>query len=760
MFTHRKVTDLNAYFSPLSGREDRTVYFGRINRYSEAVHAFLLKYFEDARKAGVLIEGKLPNPDEKNLSYYRELMGDHFQLDRGFIQDALRKWLPRMNDAQRKNVAESMYSTLTLLKEEGRNEAMLKNAYVKFMCWFYYRLERIVNRLGSEKLPKILYEGEISRYELLMMSLLSSAGCDILLLQKKGDGPYLRLDPASALSDEIPVPGGTDFPPSFGLKGILAEIREAEDAERLYRDQPKLDPCTNAWLTGKIREDLLKAPAKRGNDPGFFYNLFVRINGVPDRLTYLNDLYQLGLELQGWQRNVLIMDKAIPKPDMEEISQIQRGNYQTRDQMILGLSRNLIYPANPEVQKLMQRAFVDLILSESRKTEMSLPRLTNRAVYLLCWIRRYQGDLFRNWNPESVSVFIHMGPLRDETEAMMLRFLAHLPVDVLILRPNLNENCVLKDPLLYEQSFPDSLIVEHYPRDGAAAEMGTAAYYAERDLDTLMYQDTGIYRTRQYKNATVLTLRTMYEEISILWDQELRYRTDFQTRGDLVTLPVLYAKVSGVKDGNVELYWKSIKALLTEETKLITGSSFYDSLAQNPVKAYAAGFLKNGKLQRQKILEHKCYQYGFLRQEMQDYMLDKLQLMIEQRIISGTFENGTEYTIIATVLNLDRSLLRLIQNFDFTKKNPKIVWIMTGEMALTLEDTILVTFLHLCGFDIVFFVPTGYQCIEKYAAKRLFEEHQIGPYIYDLTVPDFKAVSGSVKGARMSLRELFFKRGN
>lgn len=39
-------------------------------------------------------------------------------------------------------------------------------------------------------------------------------------------------------------------------------------------------------------------------------------------------------------------------------------------------------------------------------------------------------------------------------------------------------------------------------------------------------------------------------------------------------------------------------------------------------------------------------------------------------LIRGTFENGTEYTVIATALNLPKDLLRKIQKFDFTKKNP------------------------------------------------------------------------------------------
>ncbi len=57
---------------------------------------------------------------------------------------------------------------------------MLKNAYIKFMCWLYYKFERIVNLLGQEKVPKILYEGSISNYELLLIS--STLSCRGVIL--------------------------------------------------------------------------------------------------------------------------------------------------------------------------------------------------------------------------------------------------------------------------------------------------------------------------------------------------------------------------------------------------------------------------------------------------------------------------------------------------------------------------------------------------------------------------------------------------
>ena len=132
--------------------------------------------------------------------------------------------------------------------------------------------------------------------------------------------------------------------------------------------------------------------------------------------------------------------------------------------------------------------------------------------------------------------------------------------------------------------------------------------------------------------------------------------------------------------------------------------------------------------------------------------MDKLQLLLDEKLIVGTYQNGTEYTIISTVLNMNKDVLRLIQKFDFTKKNPKLIFINTTEEILSLEDSILVAFLNLVGFDILFFVPTGYQCIEKYFSCHFVNEQQVGEYMYDLSIPNFDSLQETILNP---IRKLF-----
>jgi len=755
MVRQTQLERLDDYFADLSKRKIKGVYFYRINGYNREIHEFILKYYEAARLSGVIIEGKLQNPDNNNLAYYNEIMGSAFQMDLDFINRSLKKWLPRMSESQRGNVAGSIFDTLSGLRSAGKNDNMLKNAYVKFMCWLYYRFERIVNQLGDEKLPKILYEGYVGTYELLLLNVLSIAGCDIVLLQYRGDEEYRSTDKDGSQTKEYRVPGMTTFPDSFSLKQIRQDIQERMNMERLYGEKPLYTNCTNAWSSGKILDDIRKEIPYRGTGPELFYNCFCRMNGVEDKLTYQNELYQLQLEQKNAKRKVLIISNQIEPPTMEEIAAIQRKPYQNVSQLIMDVTKN-IRCTEQKMNRLQRKAFIDVILAESKKEGMNTNRLTNKAVYLLCWINRYHAALFSGWKYPEVACFFYMGGCKNDNEALFCSFLARLPVDVVIFNPNRNQQCCLKDELLYEVNYDLSLVVAKYPEENQGLRVGTSAYHAERELDTLMYQDTGIYRNQQYTKAMALSLQTMYEEIAILWDQELKYRPNFSTVDDIVNMPVIFSKISGVKDGNLPAYWSSIKKLLTEDTTLVSKIPNITSVTPNPVKPFVTEFLKNGRLQKAKIKSHKAYPYSFLRESMQDYLLDKLQILIEQKIIKGTFENGTEYLIVSTALNISKEVLRQIQKFDFTKKNPKMVFIVTGEVPLSIEDTIYLEYLNMVGFDILLFVPTGYQCMERYLNRPQLEEHQIGNYVYDLTVPDFATISAST---HTSWRDKLLRRG-
>lgn len=740
---------LNEIFKPSRDRPNCT-YMYRIVTMHDSINSFLVTYKTEALKTKSVFESHIPNPGPADFTKYTTVIDTEFKLEKQSILKDLRKWIPGTNGLALTNLTESIYQELLDLKNAGKNESALKTAYIKMMCWIKQFFSTALAAVGNTN-PKILFEINPTVHELAILSVLSKAGCDVILFIKEGESDYLKIDPQSKKSKVFHITGETaissnyKISPNTNQSQVVPQVSSQRSTNQSVQrpsvssvqstqvqrpvttnfvQRPvNLKVCTNTWLSNGSFEEVKKLD--RGSD---ICNVFVQYNGVWSRSTYLNDLYQFYNTLKSTNRQFAILDTTIELPRPDETNQVKRQQYSNAQQMINDLASQIRYDFSSDLQALMTKAFCDIMLEESQ-SETALNKIINKAVFLICWLRRYQSQILVSWKKSNISCFIYLGGCKTENEVLFMRLLSKLPIDVIILNPE-NKSCITpKDILIVDGN--DSIKLDKYPTDPSQFRVGTVAYHAERDLDTLLYQDSGMYRNRQYVKANALTLSTMYEEIDILWKQELKFRPGFST-GDTVTVPVLFAKVSGVKDGNIKNYWSSIGNLITQDTVVVTSSPYIR--IDDSKKQLARLFLTRNGVDRDRIKSHNSFQYSYLRDDTLDYMFDKLDLLLKNKTIKDTYSNGIEYDIIATALNLPKNIVRLIQAFDFTKTNPKMIYILTDETVASLEDAILVSYLNLIGFDIVFFVPTGYQSIEKYLDIPV-EEHQIGSYVYDTKVP-------------------------
>lgn len=747
MLLHQKIKGLEDFFKRQNERKPKGVYFYRINSYDETILEFIRKYYDLAKREGAIIDKNIENPTADNIAYFNEIIGDKYVHGPGFMAEALKKWLPRIKDYQRASIADGIYDTLEVLRRQGKNIDILKNNFIRIMCWLYYNFYNIMERLGNDDVPKIIFWGNVNFSELSTLKILSNAGADIILVQPGGDSKYMTIDPKSEYSIDLGM-GSESFPAGFDLQWLLKQHEEDKSKRLLYSNKANAKANTNTWLSGDLFEDLKNT--RRGENTSFFYNMFTRINGCDNRNTYVNNLYLLYQDLKKANRSIKVINNKITNPSVDEISKIKRGNYANENQLIMDLKKNINLKSNTFID-VARDAFVDTMIETGKLMNMDLNKMMNKGIYILCWFQRYIPDLLGNTDIHSPApILIYFGNVETDTESLFLNMAAKLPIDVIIFNPE-KKGDKLTGERLYEVNFEETLKVNEYPTDGNNLSMGTMAYNAERDLDTMMYSDTGMYRDMQFSKANIIKLSTTYEEIKIYWKQEARFRPNFSTVDDIVNIPVMFAKISGVANSDTDTYFQNIKDLLTDTTLIYKNENIYDRNCT--VAAGVPSFFKNGRLDREGIKHSQIYKYDYLRAETQEYILDKLSELLRRKTIAGTGQNGTEYKIITIVLDLPKEILRFIQSFDFTKCPPKLIIVNTTETVISLEDSIIVAFLNLIGFDIVFFIPTGYDNVNKYFNNQIMEEHIIGNYLYDIAIPDFNRLR-SVKEKKKS----FFSR--
>lgn len=735
MFHSVKADHLEDYFLPQSKRQRDTVYFCRVVGYDESCLEALSHYYFDSRTCGIYLRNSILNPLESEINYFYQIVGESFVLETAFIEQKLRIWIPRLNPYQLKQLSCAIYHQLIQLQQTGKNQNVLKNVFIKFMCWIRYRFEQLVVQIQPQQIPKILYEGEMKKHLLYFFQLLATTGCDIILVYFEGDEAYREVDPISEYAKPLSYPR-LGQPQKHFVKINWQQLQQEKEQRRQLEQFSQMIQ-TNQWLREDALVAVLKDNLSRSSNIQRIYNLFFEYRGAQNRDTYSNELYTLKKNLQNRSKTVLILQGQLENPSVEEVSNI-KSSATSIEMLKRDMVANLNQYSDTVLNMLVQRALIE---AHFWKEETSIAKLKNQAIRMVCWLNRYGTKLFANYRVEQIPVLLYLGSYR-EIEGRFFELLAQLPVDILLFCPNL-EDFSMELQNLKRVKFEQSLVLKTFPEKEQRVQVSTAAYQAERELDTILYQDSGLFRSHQFVKSVPVTLRTTYEEIGILWKEEAKYRPSFEADQERVKVPVIFAEVLGVKNGDISNYWQTISSQITEETIFISKVPHRVGTDENPIKSHVTSFFRNGKLQVETIKRHSAYQYEYLNEQTQHYILDKIQELIELKWIRLEGQ-GVEYAIVSTLLNLDRQTIRLIQGFDFTKVIPKVIMINTKESVCSLEDCIYLAFLNLIGFDIIIYVPTGYRTVGKYLPQQILEQHQIGEYLFDLNVPNLKGFGKSV----------------
>ena len=738
MYELLTTNNMENYFEPKSHRAKEGVYFYRIIGYDEELLKFLRKYQTFAQRKGTYINSTIKNPDSPDVQYLCTIINNNFSIDFRNIKLECTNWLKFLNDIQIDLISKALYTFLSEMAKEGININIIKNSYIKFLYWAKYKFENSLKYIGQDEIPKILYEGDIGKYELYMLRILSLAGCDIIYINFLNEESYMNIDIQGKYSNRIVKPIRQNPPIHFSK----IDLRQIEEKNRLIENIKKEQYVlnTNNWMKKDFWEEFFTLGKNRNNNVNEISNIFVKYIGIDNRDEYNNRLYEFKENLIKNGKNYVIIENEILMPTLDEIYKL-RFEYKNKDDISLGIIEKIGINIEEKMNQTLKKEMFNLVQASE---EDHPAKIYNMTLKLLCWINKYCKRLFNKFDWNNLPTLIYLGDCTT-LEATFLNIMSKLPLDILYINPNKENVNIFNETLIKSESkiveLENSISEKiKYPRAKVKISTSTVAYNAERELDTILYNNTGMYRDKQFKTCQTITLKTTYEEIAILWKEEAKYRTGFEVEENRVTVPNIFAKVSGVKDSDTNAYLRNIQDLVTEQTIVIQGFPYIKKEEYNEFYSNSNKFMTRDKINIEKIKELKEYKYAFLNGNTQNLILSKIQELIDLKLLEQN-DLSISSKIAATLLNINKEILKLIQQFDFTKQIPKIIIMDTDENIASLQDCILLLFLNLIGFDIVIFTPTGYQNIEKYIDSNLFEEYQIGDYIYNLQKPKFNMVN-------------------
>ncbi len=462
---------------------------------------------------------------------------------------------------------------------------------------------------------------------------------------------------------------------------------------------------------------------------------FAAIVGIPSEKSehsqFRNMLFELREELIRSPKLLFYVENEFKAPTEEELSAFE-GVPESEDP-IGALTEKINIPSD-EIRTKLAKETLPLFLKNLSGDELlkTAETLIVRMDRCLC-TEAYSKD------HSEIPVLLYYGEITQDA-VTFLHFMSRLGIDVIYIcssktpLPVLAKNNLEGRMQIFELSGSEP--VSAYPDKPVRTKLSTVAYNASKELDGILYSGDTMFRDHQFEDMQSVTLRTTYDEIGILWHQQSKYRTGFEVHDNKVTIPTIFAKISGVKDGDLNDYWDDVKQKLSPYTRIIYKSPSYKKYAESQLGVYRQ-FTDGDKILIDKLKNSPYNKYSFLSDSLQLLIFNKLQEAVDSKFLLLPAEELMPM-IIYVGTNIDREILRLLQKYDFTKDIPKLIVIDVIEDTFSKVECIQLLLYNLLGFDILVYTPTGYKNIETFVSDEAFETHTMNEFQYNVHIPKFK----------------------
>lgn len=701
----------------------------------DGFRGFLIDQYVGVQKNGLFFKEKLPAATTDDISKAAQYTAASFD-SAADIKKALDMWLSAENiPADGAAIAEVMAQAVA---DCGVNK---KNTYFVMLCWLMKYLGKRPNA--------VLFVGSATLKELYFLYMLHAAGVRVTLVSYGLDKDFEKLPYKNKIylkDGKQKAPIQIDFEKiDLSKEAKLSEMRAAAN------NVSGLVKRINTSAAG-IFEDVIKDRKSRVIQSGGVYSedgeipvYCAALVGYEDETIYTNMLVKFKESFAGLKKQLIFIEKTLDNPNAEEVRALGTVPRTSTADMIDALAMLIDLKGDKTRTALAQKALRELLGELNTGNQTVVFNYGNKFITWLyrCTQARKYSVLY-----EDIPVVLYYGDI-SQSEVYFLNFMTQCGFDVVYISPNkINLKTVVDknlNGLMQIFELPQTKESGTYPTKAIKTKVATVAYNAERDLDTMLYGgDTGIYRSFQFPNSQSVTLKTTFEEISILWKQEARFRTGFTTSGNLVSVPNIFAKISGVEDGNMNAYWDDVRDKLTPETILIVKKPNPSENACSDLSAYRQ-FYRNGEIDTEKLKASTLNKYSYLPDRIQDMLFYKLQETVSSNFIKLQVDE-LMCSVLHFGMNLGKDFLQLVQRFDFTKTIPKLIYIDAVEDTFTLSECIQTVMCNLIGFDVLIYTPTGYKNIETFVSVDAFEEHIMNQFVYQTEVPKFKIPSAKKGG--------------
>lgn len=469
-----------------------------------------------------------------------------------------------------------------------------------------------------------------------------------------------------------------------------------------------------------------------------FKPYFYRFIGVNDSFKYNDFIKTIESKFIDKKDKCIIFDNSIPLSSEMELIQYIFNELSSMDVYKMTAQDITIFN-DFEVNFNFLSALEYVILIACSKEDFFNDNVRNNFITkLIVWTYTYVKDIKYDdsINPKCV----YYGNIRRH-EIYFLIMLYKMGFDVIYINPLKEElwneiddaglsECIKSMEILSVESFKERAssgkIIDNFE---------TVTKQIQRDIEEQLFSNTGMFKSWQFREGYTksVLLDTILEDIYIYWNEPCKLRSGFKVEGNTVQVPCFFKKIVGIYNDEFE-YQKLVKYCTSSPNTLVFNKRYFSEDVQFTDDMYQLMFcqLSDGSFDIDEVKKLPIYRFSKYSEDVQNFLLKKFNETISStELFNRTFNKEEILRLLVLVLGLNESIVRLIDNFDFTEAIPKIVIYLEDENTMPESMQILLGYLHTIGIDIVIFNPSGLFNINNVIKSTALNNFRLDVMKYD-----------------------------
>ena len=435
----------------------------------------------------------------------------------------------------------------------------------------------------------------------------------------------------------------------------------------------------------------------------------------------------------------------------------------------ISINRFMAFFAGKQLLPLMNTPYRDHFVNTLRSwlefIEEHYPRLvSNQLQRIFLDFVKWSNHFFPYWAEQgpfesAMPRVLWYGPAK-ESEAYFLYFLYLFGCDVVIFEPDGQD---IFTPFNIT-NFPTEVLSEKteifdFPFD-KPIRVQTITSRASEQVNQHLYNNSALNYPWKYIEHETRTriLNTTYDELFILSEAQLYLRDGFGDEGEVVYLPVLFAKIEGVSADRKD-YAQKIQRLFKRDLTYSATTFPLLPLQKSNMQFHMRDASTNGRLDIEKMLQLTIWPYKNLQLGAQRNIARTMVRLIDSEYIQplpGQSRESHEQYLFGQLLLIPEEIVRLYQQFDYSFTNPSILIFKeeaSGQMQR--QDAVFLLFVNMLGMDVFIFSPGGSLSIEHYITGQLLNTHRLEKISFDETLNDLMNVSNVDADGKLNLKSMF-----